>query len=74
MVGHRSHGAMGCREGPKAIVKLLLDKGVTSSLKNNEYDRTPLCLERSRGSSEVLLLDKGADVKSKDKYGETPLS
>ncbi|XP_050369694.1 integrin-linked protein kinase 1-like isoform X1 [Argentina anserina] len=62
-------------KGDRAGVMLELEKGVEPDL--GDYDkRTALHLASCEGCTEivVLLLQKGADVNCKDRWGRTPLS
>ena len=54
------------------IVKLLLEKGVNVSIKDDRYKGSPL---HWAGGPEVakLLIKKGANVKARDRKGRTPL-
>ncbi|KAL8296868.1 hypothetical protein RB600_002066 [Gaeumannomyces tritici] len=63
------------KNGHKAVVKLLLDKGPAIETKDSEYFRTPLSWAAGNGdeASVKLLLDKGATIETKDCYGRTPL-
>jgi ankyrin repeat protein len=62
----------------KDMVKLLLANKADINAKEDLFKHTPLhravmCLPNQQKEVVALLLDKGADVKSKDKSGETPL-
>ena len=71
-------GAKRMSKSYRAIVELLLDKGVDINAKSKD-GRTPLHLaiafDRSSGAVEMLklLIASGADVNTRDKQGETPL-
>jgi ankyrin repeat protein len=65
---------MGCKEGYKAVVKLLVEKGADLESKDPEYGRTLLSWAAEIGHEAVvkLLLEKGTELESKDKeYGQT---
>ncbi|KAL7802862.1 ankyrin repeat-containing domain protein [Trichoderma afarasin] len=61
--------------GHKAIVQLLVDKGVDINVKDRD-ERTPLSYAAQIGHKTIaqLLLNKGPDINSKDIHGWTPLS
>jgi ankyrin repeat protein len=61
--------------GHKAVVTLLLDKGVELETKD-QSGRTPLTWAAGCGHEAVaiLLLEKGAGLETKDQFGRTPLS
>jgi ankyrin repeat protein len=64
-------------EGDEATVrKLLLVKGIDSEFRDGVEKRTPLHLAAAKGHEAIarLLLEKEADVESKDTYNRTPLS
>ena len=56
-------------------MKLLLKRGANVESKDTESGRTPLSLAAEYGHKAVvkLLVEKGADVESKSRYGRTPL-
>jgi len=57
------------------IAKLLIQKGVNVNFQGNEVGFTPLIEAAARESFETakILIDAGADVNAKDKYGRTVL-
>jgi ankyrin repeat protein len=63
------------RNGHKAVVEQLLEKGANLDLKDR-FGGTPLSRAAENGHEVVVnqLLEKGADLESKDKRRQTPLS
>ncbi|OAP64317.1 hypothetical protein AYL99_00289 [Fonsecaea erecta] len=61
--------------GLAGLVELLLEKGAALESRDSRFDRTPLFWAvRNRHEAVVkLLLDRGAEVDTKDKTGQTPL-
>ncbi|KLU93208.1 hypothetical protein MAPG_12145, partial [Magnaporthiopsis poae ATCC 64411] len=61
-------------DGQEAVVRLLLEKGVSREPKDRDGD-TPLSLAAIRGHEAVvrLLLEKGVNREAKNRYGATPL-
>ncbi|KAH0547754.1 hypothetical protein FGG08_000011 [Glutinoglossum americanum] len=59
-----------------AIVKLLLERSAQLESKDDAYGQTPLSWAANRGHKAIvkLLLERGAELGSKDTYGRTPLS
>ena len=58
------------------IINYLLDGGADVDLKQLKYEYTPLYAAASRGWNKCceLLLDRGANVNHRSKWGQTPLS
>lgn len=77
LAGEREDALLGAvRKGDVAAVKALLDQGVAVDT-HFRYDRTPLSFAADRGNVELvkLLLERGADVNSKDTFYEaSPMS
>ncbi|KAL8303409.1 hypothetical protein RB594_008411 [Gaeumannomyces avenae] len=63
------------KNGNKAVIKLLLDKGAAVETKDSEYLWTPLSWAAGNGHEAVakLLIEQGANIKAKDRYEYTPL-
>ncbi|MGA7414597.1 MAG: ankyrin repeat domain-containing protein, partial [Bryobacteraceae bacterium] len=61
--------------GHADVVELLLDRGAQVDAMDEESQATPLMLAASMDRTEVItvLLKRGADVKKKDKAGQTAL-
>lgn len=57
------------------VVKMLLETGRVDVKKKNETGRQAIHYAASKGNLEILslLLQSGASVNARDKYGETPL-
>jgi ankyrin repeat protein len=66
---------MAVEKGQADIVGMLLDKGVNMNFVEKRHGRTLLHIASIKGYKDVVdtLLAKGADVKTKDAYGKTPL-
>jgi ankyrin repeat protein len=58
------------------IVSLLIEKRAKLKIRDAAYGQTPLSWAAEKGHEAVvkLMLEKGADLESKDKFGQTPLS
>ncbi|KLU85042.1 hypothetical protein MAPG_04074 [Magnaporthiopsis poae ATCC 64411] len=63
------------KNGHKAVVKLLLDKGPGIEMRDSEYLRTPLSWAAGNGDEALveLLLGRGAAIETEDDSGRTPL-
>jgi ankyrin repeat protein len=64
------------KNGHKAIVRLLIDKGADVNVKGQKKDgSTALILTSENGHEAVarLLINKGAGVNAQDSYGSTAL-
>ncbi|KAH7186154.1 ankyrin repeat-containing domain protein [Fusarium flagelliforme] len=65
----------GVEQGNERIVQLLLDRGAYDGSLGESQNKNVLCTAASKGYLGVLqlLLDYGADIESKDAYGQTAL-
>lgn len=64
-------------KGKASIVEFLLKKGVNPNVKGSGYDESPpLLVAYNNNKMDImcLLLDYGADIRLKNRYGESPLS
>ena len=63
------------KQGHKAVVRLLLERGPELELKDNRRGQTPLSLAAEHGHEAVAhqLLEQGAEVESNDTNCRTPL-
>ena len=63
------------RRGSVDDVRFFLEQGVNVNVKCEEMGWTPLYYSLSKPKFDILkyLIDKGADVNTRDKYGKTPL-
>ena len=61
--------------GSMQVARMLLSAGVSVNSKSKDYGSTPLheAIRHSRCEMAELLLEEGADINGRDRYGRTPL-